>query len=123
MYVISTILKALSVMLNKYISMPLPPPMDIYRDASSSKGEQYSKPSAYVFDGFISHHCHLCPGKWTPIQAVHAAFHDYCKTLSPRPQQRPSYADIMNHLARHHLETKGTHNYYVVKGLEIVKWP
>ena len=81
------------------------------------------KPSPYVFDGFIASHCHICPNKWTPIQTVHAAFHDYCKSVSHRPQQRPSYADIINHLARHDLETKGTHNFHVVKGLEITKWP
>lgn len=121
MYVISTILKAISVMFQKYMSLPLPSTMNI--DMPRERTYISRKPHDSVFDGFIDQHCFISPNKWTPIQVVHAAFHDYCKSLSPRPQQRPSYADIINHLARHDLETKGTHNFYVAKGLEITKWP
>jgi hypothetical protein len=82
-----------------------------------------TKPNSSDFDEFIENYCYLAPQKWTTLHAVHSAFHDYCKSLKPRPHQRPSYKDIIDHLSRHELETKGTKNYPVVIGIEISKWP
>jgi hypothetical protein len=81
------------------------------------------KPNASDFDEFLNNNCYMSPYIWTPLHAVHSAFHDYCRGVTPRPHQRPGYKDIIEHLNRHELETKGTKHFPVVIGLQITKWP
>ena len=107
MYILSTLLKVISIMFSTVQEKP----------------NLQMKPHDSVFDNFMKQYCYVRSDKWTPIQTVHAAFHDYCKSLSPRPPQRPSYVDIINHLDRHNIETKGTYHFNIAKGIEIKKWP
>lgn len=79
------------------------------------------------FDEFIDRYCIVENDDydtfWVEIRAVHAAFLDHCRNLSPRPAKRAGIATIIEYLKSRPVQIRGSLHFGVVVGMRINRWP